>query len=57
MRDFEDTFLNRIKRFVEQVATGTAPDEIDGNGADGLAAQKVLAAAVKSVQTGTVERV
>ena len=57
MRDFEDTFLNRIKRFVEQVATGTAPDEIDGTGADGLAAQKVLAAAVKSVQTGTVERV
>ncbi len=57
MRDFEDTFLNRIKRFVEQVAAGTAPDEIDGSGADGLAAQKVLAAAVESVQTGTVVRV
>ena len=57
MRDFEDTFLNRIKRFVEQVAAGTAPNEIDGSGADGLAAQKVLAAAVESVQTGTVVRV
>ena len=54
MRDFEDTFLNRITKFVEQVEAGTSPDQIDGSGADGLAAQKVLAAAVKSVETGKV---
>ncbi len=54
MRDFEDTFLNRITRFVEQVAAGTSPDQIDGSGVDGLAAQKVLAAAVESVETGNV---
>ncbi|MBT4501005.1 MAG: gfo/Idh/MocA family oxidoreductase, partial [Gemmatimonadetes bacterium] len=30
------------------------PEEIDGSGADGLAAQKVLAAAIESVKTGSV---
>ena len=54
MRDFEDTFRNRISRFVEQVAQGVAPDQIDGKGADGLAAQKVLAAAIESLETEKV---
>lgn len=54
MRDFEDTFRERIESFLGQVASGTAPENIDGSGADGLAAQKVLDAAVRSVQTGTV---
>lgn len=57
MRDFEDTFRNRIGRFLEQVAQGVPPSEIDGSGADGLAAQKVLAAAVESLEKGTVVRV
>ena len=52
MRDFEDTFRNRIHRFLEQVAAGVPPDQIDGSGADGLAAQKVLAAAIESLETG-----
>jgi predicted dehydrogenase len=52
--DFEDTFRNRIESFLEQVSNGTAPGDIDGSGADGLAAQKVLAAAVESVKTGQV---
>ena len=51
MRDFEDTFRNRIHRFLEQVDAGEAPDEIDGSGAEGLAAQKVMAAAIESLQT------
>ena len=42
MRDFTDTFRNRIHTFLEQVTDGVAPEEIDGSGADGLAAQKVL---------------
>jgi predicted dehydrogenase len=57
MRDFEDTFRNRLTRFVEQLEEGVAPEEIDGSGADGLAAQKVLAAAIESVQNETVVRV
>jgi predicted dehydrogenase len=56
-RDFDDTFRNRIHRFLEQVSQNTPPDQIDGSGADGLAAQRVLAAAIRSVQTGTVVRV
>jgi predicted dehydrogenase len=54
MRDFEDTFRNRIRRFLEQVSQNVAPQEIDGSGADALAAQRVLAAAIESIQTGTV---
>jgi predicted dehydrogenase len=54
MRDFEDTFRNRIESFLEQITAGTAPENIDGSGADGLAAQKVLDAAVRSVQSGQV---
>ena len=53
-RDFEDTFRARLHRFVEQVHEGADPDEIDGSGAEGLAAQKVLAAAIKSLDTETV---
>jgi predicted dehydrogenase len=57
MRDFEDTFRNRIHKFLEQVSAGVAPDQIDGSGADGLAAQKVLAAAIESLENGTVVKV
>jgi predicted dehydrogenase len=57
MRDFVDTFRNRINAFVEQVAAGTRPEDIDGSGASGLAAQKVLAAAIESLETGTVVQV
>ena len=54
---FEDTFRDRINRFVEQVSAGARPDEIDGSGADGLAAQKVLQAAIDSINSGTVVKV
>ena len=54
MRDFEDTFRNRQQRFLEQVDAGVAPEAIDGSGADGLAAQKVLAAAIESLEHETV---
>ncbi len=56
-RDFEDTFRDRIHRFLEQVNEGVAPNDIDGAGADGLAAQKVLQAAIESLETGTVVKV
>lgn len=57
MKDFLDTFRDRIGRFVEQVEEGVAPEDIDGSGADGLAAQKVLQAAIESLETETVVRV
>ena len=53
-RDFDDTFRERIHTFVKQVSEGAAPAEIDGSGADGLAAQKVIAAAIESLDTGRV---
>ena len=53
-RGFEDTFIDRIHHFVEQVSAGAAPDQIDGSGADGLAAQKVLQAAIESLEQGSV---
>ncbi len=53
-KTFDDTFRNRIYRFVEQVDAGCEPGEIDGSGADGLAAQRVLAAAIESIRQRTV---
>jgi predicted dehydrogenase len=50
MRSFEDTFRNRLGRFVEQLDEGASPEEIDGSGTDGLEAQRVLAAAIVSIQ-------
>ena len=50
MGGFDDTFRNRLGKFVEQLNEGASPDEIDGTGADGLAAQKVLEAAIESVK-------
>ena len=57
MGEFNDTFRNRIHRFLEQVGEGVDPTEIDGSGVEGLAAQKVLAAAIESLETGSVVRV
>ena len=54
MGTFEDTFRNRIHTFLEQVDNGVLPEEIDGSGADGLAAQKVLHAIIDSVNSGSV---
>lgn len=56
-RTFADTFRNRIHRFIDQVIQGCPPDQIDGSGADGLAAQKVLAAAIESIEHGSVVEV
>ncbi len=57
MYGFEDTFKNRIHKFLEEVSAGVDPEEIDGKGADGLAAQKVIAAAIQSIKTGQVVKV
>jgi len=54
---FSDTFKNRIHRWLEDL-TGKVPlDRVDASGADGLAAQAVIEAAVKSHETGAVVEV
>lgn len=56
-RDFEQTFANRVHRFLEQVSEGVSPEQIDGSGEEGLKAQKVLQAAIESLENQTVVRV
>ncbi len=51
---FENTFKSRIHSFLAQVTDGVSPAELDGSGADALAAQKVLAAAIESLENETV---
>ncbi len=53
-RDFDDTFAERIRCFLKQVEDKVDPSEVDGSGADGLAAQKVIAAAIESLNTGKI---
>jgi len=53
-RGFEDTFQDRIHMFLGQVSSGTLPQDIDGSGEQGLAAQKVLQAAIESLETKTI---
>jgi predicted dehydrogenase len=54
MGGFEDTFRNRIDTFVDQLSQGVSPAQIDGSGVDGLAAQKVLQAAIESLESEMV---
>jgi UDP-N-acetylglucosamine 3-dehydrogenase len=51
---YEDTFGCRIGRLLEQLTAGAAPDAIDGSGADALAAQAAVEAAVRSLKSGEV---
>ena len=53
-QNFENTFRERIHCFLQQVTDGVAPEDIDGSGAEALAAQKVLAAAIESLETESV---
>jgi predicted dehydrogenase len=57
MTGFRDTFKNRIHRFLEQVEARVPLDELEGSGAEGLAAQEVIEAAIRSFETGTVVEV
>jgi UDP-N-acetylglucosamine 3-dehydrogenase len=54
MASFNDTFRNRIDKFVEQVQAGRP---LDASGDDGLAAQEVIEAAIRSWERGTIEEV
>ena len=54
MQSFGNTFQSRIHRWLEQLTAGVKPDEVDGSGADGLAVQEIIEAAIKSWQTHSV---
>ncbi|HCL27910.1 MAG TPA: oxidoreductase, partial [Candidatus Latescibacteria bacterium] len=41
-----------LGRFVEQLNEGATAEQIEASGEDGLKAQKVLAAAIESIETG-----
>lgn len=51
---FDDTFRERLRCFVRQVASGAKPEEIDGSGEDGLRGLRVILAAIRSLDTGQV---
>lgn len=51
---FNETFRNRIFRFVDQVTEG---GPLDASGEEGLAAQEVIEAAIRSWEGGSVEEV
>lgn len=54
---FDDTFRDRINSFVQQLIDGAKPEEIDGSGEAGLAAQRVIHAAIESLKTHSIVRV
>jgi predicted dehydrogenase len=54
MLHFNETFRSRIGAWVDQMAAGTPWDKINGSGAEGLAAQEIIEAAIKSWETGGV---
>jgi len=54
MTGFDDTFRARIDAFVRQVRAG---GPLDASGEEGLAAQEVIEAAIRSWEQGTVEEV
>lgn len=51
---FEDTFADRINHFVDEIIAGVKPCDIDGTGREGLEAQKVIHAMIRSLDTGKI---
>ena len=54
MRSFNETFKSRIGAWVDQLDAGATYDEIDGSGEEGLKAQRIIEAAIKSFETKTI---
>jgi len=48
-RDFDDTFRERLRCYVRHIASGGSPETVDGSGVEGLAAQTVIHAAIRSL--------
>jgi len=54
MTSFGQTFASRIHKWLEQLTQGVKPEEVDGSGADALAAQEIIEAAIKSFHEHTI---
>jgi predicted dehydrogenase len=54
MQSFGDTFQSRIDAWIDDLRKKTPPSKVDGKGADALAAQTVIEAAIKSWDTKSV---
>jgi predicted dehydrogenase len=54
MNEFDDTFIRRIDTFIKELQSGS---NITASGEDGLAAQEVIEAAIRSHENGTVEEI
>jgi predicted dehydrogenase len=54
---FDQTFKNRIHRFLEQVTEKAPREQVEGSGEEGLAAQEVIEAAIRSWESGQVVEV
>ena len=48
-RDFEDTFKERLHCFLQQIHEDAKPEDINGSGQEGLDAQMVIEAAIRSL--------
>ena len=51
---FFDTFKARVTCFAEQIRDGVRPEDINGSGAAGLEASRVIHAAIESIKRGNV---
>jgi len=54
MPSFGDTFPSRLHKWLEQLTQGVKPEDVDGSGADALAAQEIIEAAIKSWENHSV---
>ena len=54
MQSFGDTFQSRINAWIDDLRKKTPPSKVDGKGADALAAQTVIEAAIRSWDTRSV---
>ena len=57
VRGFGDACTRRVHRLLEQLSEGTKPEEIEAPGADAVASQRILDAAVVSLEEGHVVNV
>jgi len=57
MRSFSETFKERIGVWIDQLEAGAKYDEIDASGEDGLKAQLIIEAAIKSWETNSIVEV
>ena len=52
--DFDETITRRVHRWVEQVSQSVPRAQIEGSGADGLAVQEIIEAAIQSWEENRV---